>query len=250
MPPDSKLPSRPRVVGATDLERRLLDAASRELPSVELTGKMQQALGLSIAASAMTAAAVKSSGTTAATGSAPAFAWPAISVGVLALAVTGAVVGVRSTASHHPTSKPAAAVAPLTPALAAGPPPTVSAAPAASSTAATAAEHPASAPARRQHRALATATASDLRAEIALVDAARNAVTSGADDRALALLHRYETSYRAGTFRPEATALRIEALAHLGRPAEARTLAQRFIAAHPNSPLAERVARVAGLPTR
>ena len=40
MPPDSKLPSRPRVVGATDLERRLLDAASRELPSVELTGKM------------------------------------------------------------------------------------------------------------------------------------------------------------------------------------------------------------------
>ena len=60
-PPDSKLPTQLRVVGATDLERRLLDAASRELPSVELTRKMQQALGLSIAASAMTAAAVKSS---------------------------------------------------------------------------------------------------------------------------------------------------------------------------------------------
>jgi hypothetical protein len=39
-PPDSKLPSQLRVVGATDLERQLLDAASRELPSVELTRKM------------------------------------------------------------------------------------------------------------------------------------------------------------------------------------------------------------------
>ena len=109
-PPDSRLPTQLRVVGATDLERRLLDAGSRELPSVELTQKMQRALGLSIAASAMTAAAVKSSGTAAAAASAatsaPAFAWPVISVGVLALAVTGAVVGLRSTATHHATQRP------------------------------------------------------------------------------------------------------------------------------------------------
>ena len=63
-------------------------------------------------------------------------------------------------------------------------------------------------------------------------------------------MNRYDSSYRAGTFRPEATALRIEALDHLGRTAQARTLAQRFLAAHPESPLADRVARVTGVATR
>jgi hypothetical protein len=251
-PPDSRLPTQLRVVGATDLERRLLDAGSRELPSVELTRKMQQALGLSIAASAMTAAAVKSSGTAAATASAassaPAFAWPAISVGVLALAVTGAVVGLRSTVSHHATSKPAVTV----PAIVLGPAPTAPEPIAAPSPAPTprAVRRSAAVPSHAHHHAVAAATPSDLRAEIALVDAARTAVTTGADDRALALLHRYDTSYRAGTFRPEVTALRIEALDHLGRTAQARTLAERFIAAHPDSPLAERVARVTGTTTR
>ena len=251
-PPDSKLPTQLRVVGATDLERRLLDAASRELPSVELTRKMQQALGLSIAASAMTAAAVKSSGaaTTALTTGAPAFAWPAISVGVLALAVTGAVVGLRSTASHQAAPRPVATA----PAVVLGPAP-VAPEPLAAPVPAPAArafERPASipAPARAHHHALAAAIPSELRAEIALVDAARSAVSTGADDRALVLLNRYDTSYRAGTFRPEAAALRIEALDHLGRTAQARTLAQRFIAAHPDSPLADRVARVTGVANR
>jgi uncharacterized protein (DUF1800 family) len=40
------------------------------------------------------------------------------------------------------------------------------------------------------------------------------------------------------------TALRIEALDHLGRGAQARALAQKFVAAHPDSPLVERVARL------
>jgi hypothetical protein len=255
-PPDSKLPTQLRVVGATDLERRLLDAASRELPSVELTRKMQQALGLSIAASALTAAAAKSSGaavgtTTAsvATG-APALAWPVISVGVLALAVTGAVVGLRSTATHHAASRPAALVAATTPAVVAGPvAPQPIAAPSAPP-ALRAVERAPSPPDRPHHHSVATAAPSDLRLEIALVDAARSAVASGADDRALALVNRYDATYRAGTFRPETTALRIEALDHLGRTAQARTLAERFIAAYPDSPLADRVARVTGLAAR
>ena len=249
-PPDSKLPSQLRVVGATDLERRLLDAASRELPSVELTRKMQQALGLSIAASALTAATVKSSGSAAATAatSAPAFAWPAISVGVLALAVTGAVVGLRSTAGHHAAQRPVATA----PAVVLGPAPVAPApiAPTAPAPVTPAFERRASVPARAHHHALAAATPSELRAEIALVDAARSAVATGADDRALVLLNRYDSSYRAGTFRPEATALRIEALDHLGRTAQAQTLAQRFLAAYPESPLADRVARVTGVATR
>jgi hypothetical protein len=204
-----------------------------------------------MAASAITAA-VKSSGTATATAasSAPAFAWPAISVGVLALAVTGAVVGLRSTANHHAASKPVAVVATTTTALVPAPAPMAAGPVAAPPAPAQAVERPSSIPARAHHHALAAATTSDLRAEIALVDAARSAVATGADARALALLHRYDSSYRAGTFRPEAAALRIEALDHLGRTAQARTLAERFIAAHPDSPLADRVARVTGVATR
>jgi hypothetical protein len=42
-------------------------------------------------------------------------------------------------------------------------------------------------------------------------------------------------------------ALRIQALAKLGRMAEARALAERFVAEHRGSPLASRVAREVGL---
>jgi hypothetical protein len=264
------LPTRLRVVGATDLERRVLDAAARELPSVELTEKMQKALGISLAAGALAAAAKATAAGAKVSGAAsPAFAWPAISVGVLALAVTGAVVGLRSNANHHAANtaaatalSPAPAVAPIitTPATAA---PAFSslavAAPAVAAPAvaaptpvlvAPATERPAAAVVvhARHHRTVARA--SELRAEIALVDAARTAVATGADDRALALLQRYDASYPGGTFRPEAAALRIEALDHLGRTAQARTLASKFIATHADSPLADRVARLTGVPAR
>ncbi len=272
---DTPLPTRLRVVGATDLERRVLNAAARELPSVELTEKMQKALGISLAAGALAAAAKATTATAKASGvasaAAPAFAWPAISVGVLALAMTGAVVGLHSNTSHHAVRKPAAAV--IAPATAAAPTlATAAAAPSPEAPMAEApvaaaplpvlvaraaerpgAEHPAVAAAvagRARHRHAAVAPSGDLRAEIALVDAARTAIAAGADDRALSLLQRYDGSFPRGTFRPEAAALRIEALDHLGRAAQARTLASKFIAAHADSPLAERVARLTGVPAR
>jgi hypothetical protein len=244
---DGHLPSQLRVVGATDLERRLLNAGARELPSVELTKRMQQALGISLGAGVATAATTAKAATVAGAGSsAPAFAWPAISIGVLALAVTGGVVGVRSTV-HHAANRPAVTLAARVP----EPTPTlapVEAPTAAAPVAPAVVETRATAPAR--HHAVVSATPSDLRAEIALVDAARSAVAASANERALALLDRYETSYPRGTFRPEVAALRIEALDHLGRSVQARALARKFIAAHADSPLAERVARVTGLTTR
>jgi hypothetical protein len=242
------LPSQLRVVGATDLERRLLNAGARELPSVELTKRMQQALGISLAAGVATAATTAKAATVAGAGAAaPAFAWPAISIGVLALAVTGGVVGVRSTV-HHAANRPAVTLA------ARVPEPTPTLAPVEAPTAAAPFAHPAvveiRAAAQARHHAAVAATPSDLRAEIALVDAARSAVAASANERALALLDRYERSYPRGTFRPEVAALRIEALDHLGRTVQARALARKFIAVHADSPLAERVARVSGLTTR
>ena len=105
-----------------------------------------------------------------------------------------------------------------------------------------------SAAAARPSRQLRAATpATDLRDQTALVDAARSAVSSGAPSRALEIVRQYEGKYPAGAIRPEAAAVKIEALAKLGRGAEARALAQRFTADYGPGPLSDRVARIAGL---
>jgi hypothetical protein len=97
----------------------------------------------------------------------------------------------------------------------------------------------------RKRPAVAAAPVGDLRDQIALIDAARTAVKAGLTERALVLLHRYEVSYPGGAFRPEALALHVEALSDSGRGVEAKALAREFLAHYPQSPLADRIARVA-----
>jgi hypothetical protein len=87
----------------------------------------------------------------------------------------------------------------------------------------------------------------DLGAEIALVDSARAAVRSGSNRRALGLIAEYLREFPKGSFRPEATALKIEALVNLDRRTEARALARSFVATRRGTPLGDRVARIAGL---
>jgi TolA-binding protein len=91
------------------------------------------------------------------------------------------------------------------------------------------------------------ASASDLRDQIALIDAARSALASSSDRRALEILRRYQDKYPSGSFRPEAAALRVEVLVKLGRDAEARALAERFVAEYRGSLLARRVAELTGV---
>jgi hypothetical protein len=97
-------------------------------------------------------------------------------------------------------------------------------------------------------RSRSTAPAADIQEQIALIDAARGALAVGASDRALGLVRRYQSKYLAGSFGPEAAALKIEALNKLGRSAEARTLAAGFAAEYGGGPLADRVARLSGRP--
>jgi hypothetical protein len=242
---DPEVPVQLRVVGATDLERQLLNAAATERPSDELTRRMGAALGLSLAASTAAVAEAAPAAQSAAhtTVAASTSAWPALTIGVFAVVAAG-VVGVQWARGHH-AGRTAMVAAPV--AAPSAPAPTL--APDAPDEAVDevgrrAAQLP------RHHRApapapTAVAAPSDLRAEIALIDATRNAVAAHDDTRALALVRRYEATYPTGTFRPEAAVLRIEALANLGRTAEARGLARRFMAAHPDNPLADRVARLA-----
>jgi hypothetical protein len=229
-------PKRLTVVGATDLERTLLQAARNERPSPELTARMAAGLGISVGAALTTAAAP------AAAAKATASVWTGwVSAGVLAAAVTAGVVGVRMVRAPAPAPVKPAAAQVAAPAIA----PPVAEAPRAPSALAV----PGTRVEKVRRRAAVAATpavapASDLRDQIALIDAARAAVKAGSSERALVLLRRYDASYPGGAFEPESLALRIEALDQDGRHAEARTLGRDFLARYPRSPVADRVARV------
>ena len=205
---------------------------------------MARALGVSAATVGMVAAAktlAASAATTKATAAAGATTvWPWVSVGVLGLVVAGAAIGTR--AGRHAPPEPH----PVSPAVTAPLPPVP--APSAAQPAAAAAEPPHRAVASNQHTRAAIGTG-DIGDQVAFIDSARAAMATDDSRRALEILRRYQDKYPAGSFRPEAIALKVEALMKLGREAEARALAQRFVAEHRGSLLARRVADVAGLST-
>ena len=109
-------PKRLTVVGATDLERTLLQAARHERPSPEMTARMAAGLGISVGA-AITAA------------SSPVAAAPIVAAkttlglwmpaGVIVAAVAAGVVGVRVSARPEPPAVHAAR--PATPMMRAAP---------------------------------------------------------------------------------------------------------------------------------
>jgi len=84
--------------------------------------------------------------------------------------------------------------------------------------------------------------------EFQLVDRARELLASGATASALAALDLYDRTPSDRSLGSEAALLRIEALAQSGRSSEAATLAERFLAQHPNSPLTDRVRSFAARP--
>jgi hypothetical protein len=233
---------RMRDGSATDFERRLLDAVANEKPSPELRQRMAVALGVPpggppAGSSTGGSTPPAPAGFSAGSGSTGLLPW--IAASALGLVVSGAVVGTwvwrdspseGRTSASVPTQRSGMAPASteVAPAFPSSPP----------------ADIATPAPLRRGR---ASSPPNDLREQIALVDAARASLAAGAGERALDLLREYRDRYPSGGFRPEAAALRIEALAKLGRSTEARALAERFIAEFGRGPLADRVARAAGL---
>jgi hypothetical protein len=89
-------------------------------------------------------------------------------------------------------------------------------------------------------------SASSLAAEIATLDRARAALQRGVPEQALRALRDYAQRFaRGGSLQPEAEALRIEAWSSSGDRALAREHARRFLHAHPGHPLGARVAELA-----
>jgi len=248
-------PKRLRLAAGSALQRRVLDETAHEEPSPELRDRMAQAIGISASAAVSSAALAK---TTAVAAKAAAGAsasttsvLPWITFGVLGLALAGAIVGTQvwkmpvrpalptASAVNAPATVPAAAVesAPAvpSPALATEP---------ASPAPLHRPELSATPSGRRARTAIAPG---DILEQTSLIDAARYAISSGTADRALALLRQYQDKYPGGVFRPEADALKIGALVKLGRSAEVRALADRFVAEYGDGLLTDHVRRIAGL---
>jgi hypothetical protein len=241
-PPADHLPERLLASDATDFERRILHAAVQKKPSSSSSARMARALGITAATvgtatTATTLAAGAAATKVLATGGAAA-AWPWLTIGVVGLVVAGAIVGTR--VAGEPQVSPPAVAAPVTP-----PAPVVIAPVKPVLT-----EEPPVRVAAPNPRIRAATTTSELREQVALIDSARQAVSEGAGERALEILRRYVDRYPNGSFRPEATAIRIEALMKVGREAEGRALAERFVTENRGSLLARRVADVAGLNAR
>jgi hypothetical protein len=87
----------------------------------------------------------------------------------------------------------------------------------------------------------ASSSAVTLADEVAALERAQRALASHDPDAAARELNRYHAKYPQGTLSSEETVLRVQALLARGEDAKAVALANRFAAAHPDSPFAKRV---------
>jgi len=251
---DNELPRRLGAEGATGLEQRLLRAATNERPTRELSERMARGIGVALpAVGAGGAASLTAKSTAAASKAAVSSSWffPWFSGALAAALVVGGFIALRPRAapprapalSAPMSTAPKAALKPAAPALppAAVTPPTDASA----RTDDDAATKPLGNFASQRSRA--STPANELTQQVALVDTARAALASGDAEHALGVVREYQATYPSGTFRPEVAAIKIEALLKLGRKTEARASAERFATTYGPGPLAERVARLAGI---
>jgi hypothetical protein len=251
---DSELPERLGSAGATGLEQRLLRAATNEQPTRELSERMARGIGVVLPVMGAGGAAsltAKSAAATskAAVSSSPLLPW--ISGALVAALSVGGFVALRPNAAPPRAPAPSA---PMSTALRAAPELAAPALPPAATTPPTDASPQTGDDAAMKppggfasQRGRASTTANELAKQVALVDAARAALASDGAERALSSVREYQATYPSGTFRPEVAAIKIEALLKLGRKTEARALAARFATTYGPGPLAERVARLAGI---
>jgi hypothetical protein len=86
-----------------------------------------------------------------------------------------------------------------------------------------------------------------LSGEIAVLDRARQALRGGDPATALAALDRYDNGSSKHALAAEAVLLRVRALVQSGRRAEARSLAERYVARHPGDGYSVKLRQLAGL---
>ena len=206
--------------GGSDLERRWLSEARAEEPPPEVVRRIERALGIAPSPVFPPAAPRVEAAASAGKG--------ALMASLAALGVGGAVGLVLLLTRAAPPAPQDAKVTP-------------------ESAAAVTAAQPAGVPSQGVPREIGPAPPATgaLRDEISLIDGARAALGAGSPAEALALLDRYRARHPRGMLLPEALAMRIEAIDRSGDHERARALARSFVAEHPHSPLAPRLARLA-----
>lgn len=245
----------------SDVERTLLRSARGDAPSDGSRRKTLIALGLAggvggaaATTTATSTAAVALKGS-AAMGGAGLIKW--IGVGVIAgFAVIGAarmIAPKKAAVTISPTHPQAVPYpGPAKPALIApspanpppSPPPQAAPPPAPLPS-----EEPAPAEAPKSTSAppIAQPAATSLTYEVAALDRAREALAAGDAAGALRALDDHDRRFPGGMLGPEATVLRIEALALRGDHASAVRLGKAFLDAHPRSPHANRLRSLLGI---
>ena len=209
--------------GGSELERRWLSEARAEEPPPEVVRRIERALGIAPGPAVTPAAPRVEAAASAGKG-----ASGAVVASLAALGVGGAIGLVLLLTRAAPPPVPAAKVTP-------------------ENVVAETAAQPAGVPSQAVPREIGPAppTTGALRDEISLIDGARAALGAGSPAEALALLDRYRARHPRGMLLPEALAMRIEAIDLSGDHERARALARSFVAEHPQSPLAPRLARLA-----
>ena len=237
--------------GGDGFERSLLESLHLDMPTdadrrrglamlgIVLPAAVPLALTATSATSATTAATAATRATLGATGAVKA-------VAVVALAIAGASLGLaivdarRPPSGSLPAQVASSAVAIAAPLASSDPEPRHAAA-----------DEPPLVDVASLPRARPVATASPVAAsaspaspasladEIARIDRVRDALAKGDFSGALALLDAEQG--QGGALAHEAAALRVEALVQRGDTAEATRVARAFLAAHPKSPLADRM---------
>jgi hypothetical protein len=225
---------------ADSIARSLIEDARSETATPGAKGRTLAALGV---IGATTVATTTSSALT---------ALKALGVGVLTagLLAGGALIATRG--ADPPTAPSIVTPSPLPPE--ASPPveiapPAVVSAPTASSSPRVAAKPRARAPDAKMAAApspSSSAPTTRLAEEAQNLEAARRELGARNAQSALVLLDRYERDFPRGELRPEATALRVEALAASGNEVAAKALGRQFLERNAGHPAAARVRRAIG----
>ncbi len=243
-------PERLRDLLDAGFERSLLEAAEQTSPPPAarrqaLSGALASVGSVGVAAGAAHAA-VQGAHVATGSGAAAAGVIKAFAIGLVSGAVmAGGAVGIEQLAKRPVEPAPRAAMAPqrfVAPPSPAPPPGAGASALAPAPTAPRRAAVPA------PPSASAVAPSTRLAEEVAALDRARSALSGGDARGALRALDDYAARFPQGALGPEASVLRIEALARAGDRARAAALARSFLLGHPGGPLAERARRYAGPP--
>ena len=230
--------------GTDPLEADLLRLARSEGPSGESRRRILAGLGVAVAAGTVSQSSAAASKGAASVASRSALKW-----GIFGSVLVGAAA-VALLVTRHPAPK--ASPSPANPAVATALPAPVPspalAAPAATadSTPVTKLEDLPTLPDSSATDAARAAAAPSLADEVAAIKSAKGALAAGNAAQSLRELDAYKTHFPHGRLAQEASVVRIEALLKSGNQAAANTLADRFLAAHADSPYAARVHTLIG----